>query len=115
MIPSCSGWTGAPRDRAHVERSYYVYLLASRPRGTLYIGVTSDPVRRVWEHRNHAVPGFTDRHDVTRLVWFETHATAVSAIHREKRLKHWLRDWKIALVEATNPDWHDLYGGIARP
>jgi putative endonuclease len=91
---------------------YYVYMLAGRPRGTLYIGVTGDLVRRVWEHRSAAVPGFTRRYDVRRLVWFEVF-DVTAAIQREKTLKHWLRAWKIALLERANPTWRDLYEEIA--
>jgi len=85
------------------------YILASAPRGTLYIGVTSDLVQRIWQHRNDLVPGFTSQHHIHRLVHFETHDTMDAAITREKRLKAWQRLWKIQLVESTNPDRHDLY------
>ncbi|MFL6586920.1 MAG: GIY-YIG nuclease family protein [Luteimonas sp.] len=85
------------------------YMLASAPRGTLYIGVTSDLVQRVWQHRKHRTPRFTSRHHIHQLVWFETHDTMDAAITREKRLKAWQRLWKVQLVESTNPDWHDLY------
>jgi putative endonuclease len=93
--------------------SYYVYMLASCPRGTLYIGVTGDLVRRAWEHGSGAVPGFTRRYDVRRLVWFEAFDDVRAAIQREKTLKHWLRAWKIALIERANPTWRDLYDEIA--
>jgi putative endonuclease len=92
---------------------YYVYMLASRPRGTLYIGVTGDLVRRVFEHRCGAEPGFTRRYGVTRLVWFEVIDDVRAAIQRERTLKHWLRAWKIALIERANPTWRDLYDAIA--
>jgi putative endonuclease len=92
---------------------YCVYMLASRPRGTLYVGVTGDLVRRVWEHRSGAVPGFTRRYGVYRLVWFEVFDHAPAAIQREKTMKHWLRAWKLALVERNNPTWRDLYDEIA--
>jgi len=85
------------------------YILASAPRGTLYIGVTSDLLQRIWQHRNSQTPGFTSQHRVHHLVWFETHDTMDTAITREKRLKAWRRLWKIQLVESTNPHWHDLY------
>ncbi|MCJ9430484.1 GIY-YIG nuclease family protein [Kordiimonas marina] len=91
---------------------YYTYIMASARKGTLYIGMTNDLVRRVWEHKSHVFKGFTERYDVTRLVWFEVHATAEMAISREKRLKKWNRDWKIALIEEENPDWADLYDRI---
>ncbi|SDY17525.1 putative endonuclease [Lysobacter sp. yr284] len=88
-------------------KSPAVYLLASAKNGTLYIGVTSNLVQRIWQHREHIVEGFSDRYDVTRLVWYEQHETMESAIVREKRLKKWKREWKIELIEKTNPDWRD--------
>jgi len=93
--------------------AYHVYLLASRKEGVLYIGVTGDLVRRVHEHREKAVPGFTSCYNVEKLVWFETYDDPVAAITREKELKKWRRAWKIALIEKDNPDWHDLYDEIA--
>ncbi|TNE63855.1 MAG: GIY-YIG nuclease family protein [Alphaproteobacteria bacterium] len=92
---------------------YYTYMLASAYKGTLYIGVTSDLVRRVWEHRNHVVEGFTKDYAVSRLVWFEVHANAEAAIRREKRLKRYKRDWKVELIEAENPNWDDLFERIS--
>ncbi len=89
-----------------------VYLLASGRNGTLYIGVTSNLSARVWQHRNHVVEGFTSRHRVDHLVWFELHETMESAIMREKALKAWKRAWKIDLIESTNPYWRDLYAEI---
>jgi putative endonuclease len=86
-----------------------VYMLASQRNGTLYIGVTSDLVKRVWEHKNNIVEGFTKHYSVHQLVWFELHASMESAILREKRLKEWKRKWKLALIERTNPNWQDLY------
>lgn len=94
--------------------SYYVYLLASGKHGTLYVGMTSDLVRRVYEHKIKAAPGFTSRYGVDRLVWFECYDDPTAAITREKELKKWRRDWKISLIEQCNPDWLDLYDGIAR-
>ena len=94
------------------ERTPCVYILASRERGTLYIGVTSDLPQRVWQHRTGQVEGFTRQYTVTRLVWFEVHEEMLSAIAREKRLKAWKRAWKIELVELSNPGWVDLYPGI---
>jgi len=91
------------------NRTFFVYLLASNVRGTLYVGVTSDLLKRVWEHKNKAVPGFTARYGVDRLMWYETHATAEAAIRREKQIKEWKRDWKINLIERDNPHWIDLY------
>ena len=93
--------------------SYYVYILASQAYGTLYVGMTSDLVQRIWEHKCKAVPGFTTRYGVDQLVWFETHATAEAAIRREKQIKEWKRDWKISLIERENPHWADLYPTIS--
>ena len=86
-----------------------VYILASKRNGTLYIGVTSDLVKRIWEHKNNMVEGFTKRYDVHRLVWYELHDSMNSAIIREKRLKNWKRKWKLELIEKGNPKWLDLY------
>lgn len=86
-----------------------VYMLASRRNGTLYIGVTSNLVQRIWQHRNHVVQGFTDRYEVTRLVWYELHASMEAAIVREKQIKKWRREWKLALIEQVNPEWLDLW------
>jgi putative endonuclease len=93
--------------------AFYVYLLASKKHGTFYLGVTNDLVRRTYEHRTKAVGGFTKRYDVNKLVWFEIYDDAVTAITREKELKKWRRDWKIRLIEETNPEWVDLYPGIS--
>jgi len=92
--------------------SYFVYLLASKPRGTLYIGVTNDLVRRVHEHKNQLCDGFTQRYDIHHLVWFETTESIEAAIQHEKQLKNWKRDWKIALIEKDNHLWDDLYSQI---
>lgn len=89
-----------------------VYILASGRHGTVYVGVTSDLIRRVWGHRTDAVDGFTRRHGVHRLVYFELHATMEGAILREKQIKRWRRAWKANLIERDNPDWHDLYGSL---
>jgi putative endonuclease len=97
------------------ERCFYVYILASRIGGTLYIGVTNDLVRRVYEHREDVTDGFTKKYQVHRLVYFEQHSDIEAAIQREKRLKKWNRAWKIQLIEETNPNWDDLHVGIARP
>ena len=94
-------------------RSFYVYILASRIGGTLYIGVTNDLVRHVAEHKLKIAESFTKRHEVTRLVYFECFDQVDQAIHREKRLKKWPRAWKISLIEKDNPDWIDLYPEIA--
>ena len=89
-----------------------VYLLASGRNGTLYCGVTSHLVRRVWQHREHLVEGFTGRYGVIRLVWYEQHAMMASAIAREKRIKQWNRAWKLRLIDETNPSWRDLWPDI---
>ncbi|MET0905134.1 MAG: GIY-YIG nuclease family protein [Bradyrhizobiaceae bacterium] len=91
---------------------YYVYMLASKKNGVLYIGVTRDLVRRVYEHKTSAVKSFTSRYNVTLLVWFEIYDDPLTAITREKELKKWRRDWKVALIEANNSEWHDLYRAI---
>ena len=91
---------------------FCVYMMASRRRGTIYIGITSNLVKRVWEHREGVVEGFTKQYNVKKLVWYEVHEDPVEAITREKRLKEWRRSWKIDLIEATNPYWRDLYGTI---
>jgi putative endonuclease len=91
---------------------YYVYILASKRKGTLYIGVTNDLIRRVYEHKNGLVEGFTKKYGVHNLVYFEQCEDIESAIQREKRLKFWHRSWKIRLIEETNPDWKDLYESI---
>ena len=92
-----------------MEKNFAVYLLASRRNGTLYVGVTSNLPKRIWEHREHFVDGFTKEHAIRKLVWYEAHENAESAMSREKRIKKWNRGWKIRLVEATNPYWNDLY------
>jgi putative endonuclease len=91
---------------------YCVYILASRRNGTLYVGVSNDLVRRVWEHRQ-GIGGFTTKYGVTRLVYFEDTPNVTAAIQREKNLKRWSRAWKIALIERANPEWGDLYHEIA--
>ncbi len=89
-----------------------VYILASKKRSTLYVGVTSDVIKRIWEHKQDVVAGFTQRYGVHDLVWYEQHSTMESAILREKTLKKWQRQWKIELIETTNPAWLDLYPGL---
>jgi len=86
-----------------------VYILASRRNGTLYVGATSNLVKRVWEHKNDEVDGFTKRYGVHMLVWFESHEDMATAIAREKAIKEWKRNWKLELIEQANPEWHDLY------
>lgn len=87
----------------------YVYLLASKPRGTLYVGSTVDLVRRVFEHKEKALPGFTAKYGVDKLVWFEQQETIAAARYRERQIKEWKRDWKVNLIENENPFWVDLY------
>ncbi|RFB05279.1 GIY-YIG nuclease family protein [Parvularcula marina] len=93
-------------------KTYSVYLLASGKHGTLYIGVTSDLAKRVWEHRTKRIKGFTAKYGVTRLVWHEAFEDVDEAIAREKRLKKWRRAWKIRLIEEHNRDWNDLYPSL---
>jgi len=89
-----------------------VYILASERNGTLYIGVTSDLIKRVWQHRESLAEGFTKTYGVKMLVWYEQHETMESAIAKEKAMKKWLRKWKLATIEKANPDWHDLWPEI---
>ncbi len=91
-----------------MEKEPCVYILASRPNGTLYIGVTSDLVKRTWEHKNDLVEGFTKKYGVHDLVYYEPHPDMTGAITREKQLKKWKRDWKRQLIEEANPEWRDL-------
>ena len=91
---------------------FHVYLLASAKHGTLYLGVTRDLVRRIYEHKSKTRPGFTSQYGVDRLVWYEIYDDPVTAIAREKEIKKWRRDWKIRLIEEDNPDWTDLYDRI---
>lgn len=86
-----------------------VYILSSRRNGTLYVGVTSDLIKRVWEHKNGLAEGFTKRYKVHDLVWYEMHGTMENAIHKEKMIKEWKRQWKLELIEKDNPNWQDLY------
>lgn len=95
-----------------MEKQPAVYILASKRKGTLYIGVTSDLTKRVWEHKNDLVDGFTKRYRVHRLVWYEFHESMESALKREKSMKGWKRVWKLELIENVNPDWEDLYNTI---
>lgn len=96
-----------------MTKSYYVYILASKRNGTLYIGVTNDLVRRVYEHKQGLVEGFTKKYNVKQLVFFEETNDVESAITREKQMKKWNRQWKIELIEKQNPEWKDLYSEIA--
>lgn len=93
-------------------RQYYVYILASQRNGTLYIGVTNDLIKRVWQHKNKVADGFTKKYAVDKLVYYETTENIESAILREKQLKNWHRQWKINLIQSKNPEWRDLYQQI---
>lgn len=95
-----------------MEKRYYVYMLASCRNGTLYTGVTNDLARRVWEHKDGAVEGFTKKHGIHILVWYEIHEDINAAIAREKQIKGWNRLWKIRLIEKENSGWNDLYGKL---
>ena len=95
-----------------MNKNYYVYILASKRNGTLYIGVTNDLIRRVYEHRNDLVDGFTKKYQVHNLVYYEIYYDIYNAILREKRLKKWNRNWKIKLIEKQNPNWTDLYDSL---
>ena len=107
LIFTLQGW-GAGR-RARTPMAFYVYILASRRNGTLYIGSTDSLVRRVGEHREGLIPGFTSRHGVKQLVWYEAFETRGGAFRRERQMKEWKRLWKLRLIERTNPGWRDLY------
>jgi putative endonuclease len=95
-----------------MDKASYVYMLASARNGTLYLGVTSDLVKRIWEHREGVFEGFTKKYGIKHLVWFEVHTDVIAAITREKQLKKWHRDWKINMIQQGNPDWRDLYEEI---
>jgi putative endonuclease len=95
-------------------KSYWVYILASRPRGTLYVGMTNNLVRRIYEHREGMIDGFTKEYRVKMLVFYEQHATAIGAIQREKNIKHWSRKWTIDLICSMNPEWRDLWDEIVQ-
>ncbi len=119
-LPSSSSLPGLTRQSSNhhsprvKERVSYVYVLASHVGGTLYIGVTSDLVRRVYQHREKLLKGFTQRYGVACLVYFEPFGEIGFAIRREKQLKRWNRAWKVRLIEEKNPNWDDLYPDIAR-
>ena len=101
--------------RMLIERQPCVYLLASKPYGAIYIGVTSDLIQRLWQHREGITGGFTTRYKVHRLVRYELFGDMAAAITQEKRLKNWHRQWKINLIQSENPDWHDLAPGLGLP
>lgn len=92
--------------------TYYVYILASKKDGVLYIGVTSDLIKRIWEHKEHILPSFTEKYFVHRLVYFEMFGDIDLAIQREKQMKKWNRAWKVRLIEEKNPEWNDLYESL---
>ena len=92
-----------------MDKDYYVYVLASQRNGTLYVGVTSNLLKRIWEHKNKVIQGFTQKYSVDKLVYFEQYRDPENAIKREKRLKNYNRQWKLELVEKENPEWRDLY------
>ncbi|MEI9994494.1 MAG: GIY-YIG nuclease family protein [Rhizomicrobium sp.] len=110
---------GSRYSRKMKEHVYYVYILASRRNGTLYVGVSNDVMRRTWEHKNDLIKGFTKKYGVHILVWYEVHEDISVAIAREKRLKRWNRAWKVKLIEQHNSGWNDIYdrlmGEIALP
>ena len=93
-------------------KQMYVYIMASQKNGTIYVGVTSDLIKRVWQHKNHVIEGFTEQYKVDKLVYYEIWQDELGAISREKTVKHWNRDWKLALIEKENPEWRDLYDDI---
>ena len=95
-------------------KHYYVYILASKKNGTLYIGITSDLVKRIYEHKNNLISSFTQKYNVHRLVYYEEFTDVLEAIAMEKRIKKWNRQWKIGLIEKVNGDWRDLYFEIIR-
>ncbi len=95
-----------------MSKNFYTYILASKRNGTLYVGITSDLITRVWQHKEGLMDGFTKKYRVNKLVYYEEHGDAANAIHREKRLKEWKRQWKLALIEKFNPAWNDLYDSI---
>ncbi len=93
-------------------KQYFVYILASRKNGTLYVGVTNDLIKRIYEHKNNLVKGFTAKYNVHKLVYYEIHEDITQAIIREKQLKNWKRIWKLELIEKDNPNWEDLYNSL---
>lgn len=93
-------------------KEYYIYILASKRNGTLYTGVTSDLVRRIWQHKSGEIKGFTSKYKVNQLVYYETHSDILEAIKREKNIQAWKRNWKLHLIEEKNPNWDDLSHSI---
>jgi putative endonuclease len=94
------------------DKNYYLYIVASKKNGTLYIGVTGDLVKRTYEHKHNAVDGFTKKYNVHKLVYYETYKDVEEAILREKQMKKWNRKWKVRIIEENNPEWKDLYNEI---
>ena len=111
VIPACFWQESSIKTMAR-PRQYYVYILASKRNGTLYTGVTSDLIKRVYEHKNNLVEGFTQKYNVHNLVYYEVTESIESAIRKEKQLKTWKREWKIRLIKKGNPEWKDLYQDI---
>ena len=93
-------------------KQYYVYVMASKRNGTLYTGITSDLIQRVWQHKSREIKGFTSKYHVNQLVYYEIHDDIIVAIHREKNIQSWKRNWKLQLIEKHNPQWNDLYGSL---
>jgi putative endonuclease len=110
---SCHSREGGNPEGMAMDKRFYVYMLASKRNGTLYVGVTSDLVKRVWQHRNGSTGGFSGKYDIKMLVYYEMLAGAEEAITREKQIKKWRRAWKLRLIEEQNPEWRDLYSEIA--
>ena len=112
LLPSTPNSTSVIPANAGIQnpvtKTFYVYILASRKNGTLYIGVTSNLPQRIWQHKESQADGFTKKYNVKTLVWYEQHEEAIAAITREKQLKKWKRAWKINLIEKSNPEWKDL-------
>jgi putative endonuclease len=96
-----------------MDKEFYIYILASKRNGTLYTGVTSNLIQRVWQHKNDLFEGFAEKYNIKNLVFYEVHTNAESAITREKRIKKWRRTWKLRLIEEKNPEWKDLYREIS--
>ena len=115
LVPAIHGRIGEVPKLGHfrVMKGAWVYMMTNRPNGTIYTGVTTDLARRVWEHREGLVQGFTKRYGLKRLVYAEPHPDIGAAIQREHNMKHWPRAWKVRLILANNPDWADLYDRLA--
>ena len=109
----CHSREGGNPDIIDMTKQFYVYIMASQPNGTLYTGMSSNLVRRVWQHKSNMVEGFTDKYNIKNLVYYEVHDSAESAITREKQIKKWRRKWKLRLIEERNPQWEDLYSKIS--